>query len=122
MGVFAIGCSDTTEKGLLQGNVLIGPTTPIEQEGQGLTLYCDVYSPRKIMVYDKSGEILIQQVDIECDEEEQITRYRVELEPGTYIIDINHIGFDYSDDVPKQVEIKSGLTFKLDIEIDTGIR
>jgi len=117
-----IGCSGEVEKGLLQGNVLIGPITPVEQPGQELSLRCDVYALRKIMIYDKSGEKLIQQVDIDCDEEEQITRYRVELDPGIYTVDINRIGIDYSDDVPKQVEIQSGLTFKLDIEIDTGIR
>ena len=122
LGLFITGCPGTVEKGLLQGNVLIGPITPVEQPGQEITLRCDVYALRKIMIYDKSGEKLIQQVDIDCDEEEQITRYRVELEPGTYMVDINHIGIDYSDDVPKQVEIKSGVTFKLDIEIDTGIR
>jgi hypothetical protein len=119
---FITGCSSTPEKGLLQGNVLIGPITPVEQPGQEITLNCDVYALRKIMIYDKNGEKLIQQVDIDCDEKQQITRYRVELEPGTYMVDINRIGIDYSDDVPKQVEIKSGLTFKLDIEIDTGIR
>ena len=122
LSIFTIGCSGTVEKGLLQGNVLIGPITPVEQPGQEITLRCDVYTIRKIMIYDKSGEKLIQQVDIDCDEEEQITRYRVELEPGTYLVDINRIGIDYSDDVPKQVEIKSDITFKLDIEIDTGIR
>ena len=122
LGLFITGCSSTHEKGLLQGNVLIGPITPVEQPGQEITLRCDVYALRKIIIYYKSGEKLIQQVDIYCDEEEQITRYRVELEPGTYIVDINHIGIDYSDDVPKQVEIKSGVILKLDIEIDTGIR
>ena len=122
LGLFLVGCSGTVEKGLQQGNVFIGPITPVEQPGQDTTLRCDVYALRKIMIYDKNGGNLIQQVDIDCDEEEQITRYRVELEPGTYMVDINHIGIDYSDDVPQQVEIKSGLTFKLDIEIDTGIR
>jgi hypothetical protein len=122
LSIFTIGCSNTVEKGLLQGNVLIGPITPVEQPGQELTLRCDVYALRKIMIYDNSGEKLIQQVDIDCDEEEQITRYRVELEPDIYTVDISRIGVDYSDDVPKQVEIRSGLTVKLDIEIDTGIR
>ncbi len=122
LGLFAVGCSGTAEKGLLQGNVIIGPITPVEQPGQDTTLRCDVYALRKIMIYDKSGTKLIKQVDIECNVEENYTRYRVELEPGIYTVDINRIGIDYSDDVPKQVEIKSGLTFKLDIEIDTGIR
>jgi hypothetical protein len=122
LGLFITGCYGTVEKGLLQGKVLIGPIMPVEQPGQEITIRCDVYDLRKIMIYDMSGEKLIQQVDINCDEEEQIARYRLELEPGIYIVDINHIGIDYSDDVPKQVEIKSGITLKLDIEIDTGIR
>ena len=122
LGLFVTGCSNTAEKGLLQGNVLIGPISPVEQPGQDTTLLCDVYDARKIMIYDKSGRKLLKQVDIECNADENYTRYRVELEPGTYIVDINRIGIDHSDDVPKQVEIKSGITFKLDIEIDTGIR
>lgn len=120
--LFIVGCSGIVEKGLLQGNVLIGPITLVEQPGQDTTLRCDVYALRKIMIYDKSGEKLIKQVDIECNADEDYTRYRVELDPGIYTVDINRIGIDYSDDVPKQVEIKSDLTIKLDIEIDTGIR
>ena len=122
LGVFVIGCSGTAEKGLLQGNVFIGPISPVEQPGQDTTLRPDVYDARKIMIYNESGNKLLLQVDIECNVEENLTRYRVELEPGIYTVDINRIGVDYSDEVPKQVEIKSGLTFKLDIDIDTGIR
>ncbi len=122
LGLLISGCSNTAEKGLLQGNVLIGPVSPVEQPGQDTTLRCDVYEARKIMIYDKNGENLIMQVDIDCNVEENNARYRVELEPGTYTIDINNIGIDSSDDAPRQVEIKSGTTFKLDIDIDTGIR
>jgi hypothetical protein len=122
LGLMIIGCSSTAEKGLLQGNVLIGPVSPVVQPGQDTTLRCDVYEARKIMIYDKNGENLNMQVDIDCNVEENYARYRVELEPGTYTIDINNIGIDSSDDVPRQVEIMSGTTFKLDIDIDTGIR
>jgi hypothetical protein len=122
LGLLISGCFNPAEKGLLQGNVNIGPVTPTEQPGQDTTLRCDVYDARKIMVYDESGEKLLMQVDIDCNAEENLARYRVELEPGIYTIDINRIGIDYSDDVPTQVEIKSKTTFKLDIDIDTGIR
>jgi len=122
LGLFAAGCSGTTEKGLLQGNVLIGPIMPVAQSGQDTSLRCDVYDARKIMIYDRSGNKLLMQVDIECNAEENYTRYRVELKPGIYTVDINRIGIDYSDDVPRQVEIMSGTTFRLDIDIDTGIR
>ena len=122
LGLFVVGCSSTAEKGLLQGNVFIGPISPVEQPGHDTTLRPDDYDARKIMIYNESGNKLLMQVDIECNVEENYTRYRVELEPGIYTVDINRIGIDYSDEVPKQVEIKSGLTFKLDIDIDTGIR
>lgn len=69
------------------------------------------------MVYDKSGKNLIKQIDIDGE-----GRYVANLKLGIYIIDINHIGIDSSDDVPKQVEIQSGITIRLDIDIDTGIR
>ncbi|MCK5576679.1 MAG: hypothetical protein KAI14_00025 [Dehalococcoidales bacterium] len=122
LALLVIGCANTADNGLLQGNVLIGPVSPVEQPGQDTTLRCDVYDARKIMIYDKNGENLIKQVDIDCNVEEDYARYRVELNPGTYTVDINRIGVDFSDDVPRQVEIKSGTTFKLDIDIDTGIR
>jgi len=110
LGLFVIGFSGSPETGLLQGKVLIGPIAPVEQPGQDTTLRCDIYA------------LILKQVDIDCNAEENYVRYRVELAPGTYIVDINHIGIDYSDDVPKQVEIQSGATFRLDIDIDTGIR
>ena len=122
LATFALGCSGSVEKGLLQGNILIGPITPVETPGQETTIRCDAYNARKIMIYDKSGEKLLKQVDIECNQDENYTRYRVELDPGTYTVDINRVGIDHSDNVPVQVEIRSGITVKLYIEIDTGIR
>ena len=117
------GCSGTpAPKGLLQGNVSIGPLSPVEIQGESTPLNCAAYDARKIMIYDKSGTRLIQEVDIECNSEENYARYRVELEPGIYTVDINRIGVDFSDDVPIQVEIQSDTTFKVDIDIDTGIR
>ena len=115
--VFSVcSCADK-ETGLLQGYVHIGPLSPVETPGETPPVPCEVYEARKVMVYDKNGRNLVKQVDIDCN-----ARYRVELEPGTYTVDINHIGVDSSFDVPVKVEIKPGLTFRLDIDIDTGIR
>jgi hypothetical protein len=122
LGSLFIGCSTTIEKGLLQGTVSIGPISPVEQPGQDTTLRGDVYEARKIMIYDEHGKDLLEQVDIECNTEENYARYRLKLKPGIYTIDINRIGVDHSDDVPQQVEIQSGITVRLDIDIDTGIR
>ena len=123
--IFVLGftaCSGISEKGLLQGKVNIGPISPVVQEGVNDTVPCEVYNARKIMIYDKNGTDLIHQVNIDCNSEENYARYHIELEPGIYTVDINCIGIDFSQDVPAQVEIKSGITTRLDIDIDTGIR
>ena len=104
--------------GILQGIVTIGPITPVERPGEKPPIPPEVYEARKIMVYDKSGKELIQQVDIDSES----GWYVAHLKPGTYTIDINRIGMDSSDDVPQQVEIQLGITTRLDIDIDTGIR
>jgi len=117
-GLLLASCSTgTTETGLLQGYVTIGPLSPVEKPGETPAVPCEVYEARKIMVYDKNGRKLVKQVDMDCD-----GRSRVELEPSGYTVDINRIGIDSSGDVPKKIEIMAGLTFRLDIDIDTGIR
>jgi len=115
---FMNGCSSAgLETGILQGKVTIGPISPVERPGETPTIPCEVYEARKIMVYDEKGNKLIQQIDIDCD-----GRYITELTPGIYTIDINRIGIDRSPDVPQKVDIKSSITVRLDIDIDTGIR
>ena len=74
------------------------------------------------MIYDEDGKKLLLQVDIECNSAENYARYRVELDPGFYTVDINRIGVDFSTDTPALIEIVSGATTRLDIDIDTGIR
>jgi hypothetical protein len=62
-----------------------------------------VYSARKVMVYDWDRIKLIRQVDLSDS-----GHYRVDLKPGTYVIDINHAGIDRSSEVPKQIRIEAG--------------
>ncbi|MFC1974080.1 hypothetical protein ACFLU2_01850 [Chloroflexota bacterium] len=112
------GCSNVSpETGILHGIVSIGPISPVERPGEVYDIPCEVYEARKIMIYTEEASRLIQQVDIDCD-----GRYKTDLKPGIYTVDINRIGIDSSSDVPQKVEIKSGLTTRLDIDIDTGIR
>jgi len=74
---------------------------PVERSGVKYEIPCEVYEARTVMVYDRNREQLVQQVDIDCN-----GYYRVELEPGIYIIDINRIGIDHSSEVPAKVQIK----------------
>ena len=104
--------------GTLAGHVTIGPIEPVVQPGDDPgDVPPEVYDARKIMIYDASGEDLIKQVDIGHD-----GNYNVELATGAYLVDINNLGIDYSDQVPVNVEILIGETVQLDIDIDTGIR
>ena len=116
--VVAVGCPGTSQSpGILEGHVTIGPLSPVETPGEKPPVPPEVYEARKVMVYDESGSRLVAQVDIDSE-----GQYRVELKPGSYSVDINRIGIDHSADVPTQVDIVSGGTVRLDIDIDTGIR
>jgi hypothetical protein len=115
--LFAFSCGEPAAPGILQGKVTIGPLQPVVRPGEVVEVPCEVYEARKIMVYDKSVTKLVKQVDIDCE-----GRYMAELSPGTYMVDINRIGIDFSKDLPAHVEIQSGVTVRLDIDIDTGIR
>ena len=118
LSLFIPGCSNSNqEPGILEGVVTIGPIMPVERPGVKYEIPCEVYEARKVMVYDKNHKKLVQQVDIDCN-----GYYRVELEPGIYVIDINRIGIDHGSEVPMKVGIKPGQTIQLDIDIDTGIR
>ena len=100
--LFIGGCSSAElATGILQGKVTIGPISPVERPGVTPDIPYEVYEARKIMVYNEKGNKFIQQVDIDCD-----GRYRTELKPGIYTIEINRIGIDHSSDVPQKVEIK----------------
>ena len=112
-----LACSSPQEPGILQGIVSIGPLQPVVRPGEVVEVPCEVYEARKIMVYNRSGDKLVQQVDIDCD-----GRYVVKLSPGTYTVDINRLGIDFSKGLPAQVEVRSAITTRLDIDIDTGIR
>ena len=112
-----LACAGPAEPGTLHGKVTIGPLQPVVTPGEPADVPCEVYEARKVMVYDKSGDKLVEQVDIDC-----LGRYSVKLEPGTYTVDINRIGIDFRKGLPAQVEIESGITTRLDIDIDTGIR
>ena len=117
-GLLLAGCSgDSTSTGTLEGRVTIGPISPVEQPGEKPPAPPEVYEARKIMVYDSNGSRLIKEVNLGQD-----GYYSTTLKPGTYTVDINHIGIDSSSDVPIKIEISPGETVSLDIDIDTGIR
>ena len=111
-----------TVTGLLQGSVNIGPITPVEVPGENPPVLPEVFTSRKIMVYDASGEKLIVEVSIQQIDQSATGYYAVQLAPGTYTVNIKQNGMDSSGEVPKQMTISANQSSTLDINIDTGIR
>jgi hypothetical protein len=114
----SVGCSGgTAGRGILEGNVTIGPICPVEQLGNPCPVPCEVYQARKVLIYDSSGTKLMAEVNIDCN-----GHYWVELNSGGYTVDINHDVFGHVSGVPQKIELKPGQTIDLNIDIDTGIR
>jgi hypothetical protein len=114
--------SGRQETALLRGAVAIGPIFSVEIPGDTRPVPPEVFTSRKIMVYDASGEKLIQEVAITQLGQTASGYYTVMLSPGTYTIDILHQGLDRADGLPQTITLSAGQTLTLDINIDTGIR
>jgi hypothetical protein len=110
-------CAGTPKKtGILEGKVSIGPITPVEMVTPVPTPP-EVYAARKVLVYNSERNKLLHTVSLDDS-----GYYRIELAPGIYIVDINHVGIDRSSDVPQTIEIETGNDAVLNISIDTGLR
>ena len=106
------------EYGVLEGQVTIGPLQPAQQVGQEApTPAPEVYAAREIVVYKKNGVTEFTRLKIG-----ETGIYRGELPVGVYVIDINHLGIDSAEGLPRQIEIQANSAITLDIDIDTGIR
>ncbi len=114
--VLIAGCIQR-EKGVLQGHVKIGPLCPVEPCRTSPEQMEKVYELRKILIYDANRQSVLEEVNIDKN-----GNYSIGLNPGKYLVDINRTGIDRSAEVPKEINIESGKTVVLDINIDTGIR
>jgi len=103
--------------GFLEGNVEIGPLCPVEPCNLTQDQIAQAYKARKIIVFTSDRSSIVATISLD-----PTGNYRIALNPGRYVVDINRIGIDSSADVPKEIVIESGKTVRLDIRIDTGIR
>ena len=104
--------------GTLEGHVTIGPLVPVVHEGSPEpTPWPEVWEGRVIVIYAENGQTEVTFATIDAH-----GNYRVSLQAGTYVVDINRRGLDRGIDLPKKVEILSGQVTRLDVEIDTGLR
>ena len=107
---------------LLQGAVTIGPLSPVEVPGENPVVPPEVFSARKLMIYDASGKRLVREVYFTQIGTGATGYYTAQIAPGTYTVDINHSGIDTADNLPQKITVSADETVTIDVHIDTGIR
>jgi hypothetical protein len=100
---------------VLEGKVWIGPLPGGPPEKLGLPYPPEIYQPRKVMVYDADHIKLVKPVDIT-----EKGYYSVELPAGKYTVDINYVGTDWSNDVPRKLILQPGIHINADITFNIG--
>jgi hypothetical protein len=121
--LFVISCQPGgPETVLLQGAVTIGPISPVERPGENPPVPPEVFDARKIVIYDESGENLVREVAITQIGRGATGYYTAQLAPGTYVVDINHLGIDRAANLPQKITVTGDETVTIDVDIDTGIR
>jgi hypothetical protein len=109
------------EKGVLTGNVTVGPLIPVERiDATPILPPPEVFTSRHLIVYTADGGTRVADVDIQPAGYHGT--YSVRLSPGTYVLDYPHQGVGHASPLPKQVTIEAGKTTIVDVDIDTGIR
>jgi hypothetical protein len=121
--VFTVSCCPGgPETVLLQGAVTIGPIWPVEQPGENPPVPPEVFSSRYLIIYDESGKRLVREVYFTQIDQSAMGYYTAQIAPGTYVIDINHLGVDSADNLPLTITVSADETVTIDVNIDTGIR
>ncbi len=122
MAVAAVsGCASSGGQagmGVLTGKVTVGPLTPVERVDVTPPVpNPEVFTSRKLLLYEADGNTLIEEIAIEPAGYYGI--YNVTLKPGTYKLGYNYMG---SIRLLPVFTIEAGKTTTLDVDIDTGIR
>jgi hypothetical protein len=123
-GLLTLSCQQPLgpETVLLQGAVTIGPISPVEKPGECPSVSPEVFAARKLLIYDESGRHLVREVYFTQIGNGATGYYTAQIAPGTYTIDINHIGMDTVDNLPQKITVAADETITIDLNIDTGIR
>ncbi len=79
MLVFTSCSKESTESGILEGQITIGPLQPVERPEFNPPVIAGVFTSRKIMVYDERGKSLIKEVSIEQEDQTGTGVYSVEF-------------------------------------------
>lgn len=104
--------------GVLVGQVSVGPTCAVEEEGIPCITPPETVTSREVVVYKASAlKREVARMNLNAFGE-----YRFELTPGSYTVDIGENGIDTAKELPANVTIESGKVTTLNFSIDTGVR
>jgi len=118
---FILGCTQgPQENGYLDGHITIGPLCPVESfpPDPSCEPTEETYLAYELTVYRSAGPTQPALVQVTRFHGDKDGNYRIELEPGTYVV-------AYENQISRfreNVEIKKGEITRLGIGIDTGIR
>ena len=105
------------KSGIVEGHINIGPLTPVLREGApSPVISAEGYRDLQLAIFKADGKTKVSELSID-----KSGNFRQSLEPGTYVIAMPPRRITKAN-LPKTIEIVSGQTIRVDIEIDTGIR
>jgi hypothetical protein len=101
--------------GILMGQVMQGPISPLETGNESSTLPVGGVQLRISRLNGKSVETVVTNAQ---------GRYEIALPEGRYLVTLPRplSGLIVVKDLPSEVQIQSGHRTRLDIRLDTGIR
>jgi hypothetical protein len=102
--------------GTLTGTVTIGPLCPVEPCPVPPEQRDAVYAARTVTIRSPAGDLLAEQ------HPDPSSGYTFSLRPGVYRVDVVPGGMHANPDLPRAVTIRPGVTTRVNISIDTGIR
>jgi len=116
--ILLLGCQQQA-KGVLEGSVHIGPICPVERmpPDPACQPSAETFQAWPIAVSRMESDVKIATIVAGKD-----GTFRVELPPGAYDVQLEKQQRFVKGTLPALVQIRSGETTRLDIDIDTGIR
>lgn len=105
--------------GYLEGKITIGPLCPVERNPPDPNCLptAETYKAWPIAVWTPGKIILAAQIETGIS-----GTYKIALPAGSYVVDLERQSVIGARNLPANIDIRSGQTTVLDINIDTGIR
>jgi hypothetical protein len=111
--VALVACSGGTPGSGVRGVVVAGPQCPVEQIGSPC--------PDQPFVGTVRASALDGSVVAEVDTDRE-GRFRIPLDPGTYVLDVEVPGGGPPTSTPQPVRVEDGRFTAVTLQVDTGIR